>query len=67
MRALSIIKEKKSKKNFKYINMVKKLGISRQCLFKHLKNLEKGKNTFSAIQMQKICDFLNEDIQIFFE
>ena len=67
MKALSIIKEKKMKGKFKYKNMAKKLGITRQCLFHHLKNLEKGKNTFSPVQMQEICNILNEDIQIFFE
>lgn len=55
------------KGKFKYKNMAKKLGITRQCLFHHLKNLEKGKNTFSPVQMQEICNILNEDIQIFFE
>lgn len=67
LKALAIIKEKKEKKELKYIELAKYLGITKQCLSRHLKVLETGRNPFSAIQMKKISEFIKEDISIFFE
>lgn len=67
MKALAIIKQKKENKYFTYTDLAKYIGITKQCLCRHLKVLEKGRNPFSASQMKKICEFLNEDISIFFE
>lgn len=67
MKALAIIKQKKENKYFTYTDLAKYIGITKQCLSRHLKVLEKGRNPFSANQMKKICEFLNEDISIFFE
>lgn len=59
-------KTKKENKYFTYTDLAKYIGITKQCLSRHLKVLEKGRNPFSASQMKKICEFLNEDISIFF-
>ena len=67
LKVLEILEEKKRKKELKYVELAKYLGITKQCFSKHLKKLRKGKISFSALQIQKICSFLNEDISIFFD
>lgn len=67
MKVIKILKDKKQKKEIKYIELAKYLGITKQCFYKHLKKLEKGKISFSAAQIKKICSYLNEDISIFFD
>lgn len=66
LEALLIIKKKKEDKSLKYSELAKYIGITKQCLSRHLKILETGRNPFSALQMKKICEFINEDISIFF-
>ena len=66
MEALLIIKKKKEDKSLKYSELAKYIVITKQCLSRHLKILETGRNPFSALQMKKICEFINEDISIFF-
>lgn len=66
MKALLVIKKKKENKSLKYSELAKYMGITKQCLSRHLKILETGRNPFSASQMKKICEFIDEDISIFF-
>lgn len=67
LKVLEILEDKKRKKELKYVELAKCLGITKQCFSKHLKKLKKGKISFSALQIQKICKFLNEDVSIFFD
>ncbi len=67
MKALKILEKKKQKKEIKYIEIAKHLGVSKQDFNYHLKNLRKNKNTFSADQIKEISKYLGEDISIFFE
>ena len=66
-KALKILEKKKQKKEIKYIEIAKHLGVSKQDFNYHLKNLRKNKNTFSADQIKEISKYLGEDISIFFE
>lgn len=66
MRIIKIIEDKKNKKQIKYSQLAKELGISRQNLYYHLKNLKNHKISFSIEQIKTICDFLKIDISIFF-
>ncbi|MBR8701675.1 hypothetical protein IX317_001654 [Fusobacterium sp. DD29] len=67
MKILRILEEKKKKKEIKYIDIAVALNITKQCFYWHLKNLKKGRISFSVEQIKKICQFLNEDISNFFE
>lgn len=67
MKALEVMQNKKRRKKISYSDLAKHLGITKQCFYRHLRVLKTGRNPFSAEQMQKICDFIDEDITIFFD
>ena len=68
MKTWDKVNAKRKEKRVKIEEIAKELGITKQTLYYHIRNIkEKEKNTFSVEQMQKISDILKEDISIFFD
>lgn len=68
MKTWDKVNAKRKEKRVKIKEIAKELGITKQTLYYHIRNIkEKEKNTFSVEQMQKISDILKEDISIFFD
>lgn len=66
MKILTILEEQKKDKKLSYSKIARKLGISRQNLNYHLKNLKNERITFSIEQIKKICEILEIDVSNFF-
>ena len=66
MRILTILETQKKEKNLSYSKIAKRLGISRQSLNYHLKNLKNERITFSIEQIKKLCRILEIDVSNFF-
>lgn len=66
MNIIKILDIERHKKKLSYSELAKMLGISRQNLNYHLKNLKNNKISFSVDQVKKICKILKIDVSIFF-
>lgn len=66
MNIIKILDTERNKKKLSYSELAKMLGISRQNLNYHLKNLKNNKISFSVDQVKKICKILKIDVSIFF-
>ena len=62
----NLIKELK-KQEISIPQLATKIDMSKQLLYYHLRNFKKGKNTFKAVQLEKICDTLNKTISFFLD
>lgn len=56
-----IIKEN----GYKYSDIADELGISKQKMRYRLEAFNRGRNNFSKVEMKKIANFINLDVNIF--